>query len=245
MGIFRTVTEILMVFPGLGRARYKRAVGPEEGIEDEATASSYEQVNSMLPSRLLRKLAVSRLKKMSPRGVMVDLGCGPGFFTADAAEALPKVNIIALDISKAMLERAEKHLGNRGLKNRVRFQQGDIMKLPFDDDSLDFVISTLSLHHWAKPKKAFFEIYRVLKPGGGFMVFDTRRDAPRMLCYGLKFLQRFVYPTQLREKNEPTSSIRASYRPGEALRLAAGTPFSDVRVTGGIFWLFITGEKGK
>jgi SAM-dependent methyltransferase len=88
--------------------------------------------------------------------------------------------------------------------------------LPFPDGNLDFVVSTLSLHHWPNPAQAFQEIYRVLKPGGQFLVFDLRRDARRFI-YGIaRFATAVVVPLAIRRIGEPFGSFLAAYTPGEA-----------------------------
>ena len=234
---------IVLLLTSLRRVRSERVVGPEEGIEDDATVRSYEKVNRLPPFKMLRIMVVRKLKKMRPSGILVDIGCGPGYFTGDMARALPEVNIIAADISDEMLERAKDQLSSPDIADRIRYQQGDIHSLPFEDNSLDFVVSTLSLHHWADPSRAFREIHRVLKPNGKFLVFDTRRDSPWLYYRLLKFAQRFVLPSQLKEKNEPTSSIMASYTPEEAHGFFEGIPFSELSVKPGFFWLFVSGRK--
>ncbi|MBN2238475.1 MAG: methyltransferase domain-containing protein [Dehalococcoidales bacterium] len=243
MKIITAITELLMLFPGFGRVHAERVIGTEEGIEDSDTVDSYEKTSRMLPFRLLRKLAVCRLKKLKPKGMMADLGCGPGYITGEIARALPKLKITALDISEEMLERARKNLSAPDIRNRITYQPGDIFELPFGNNSLDFVVSTFSLHHWDDPQKGFSEIHRVLKKGGGFMVFDIRRDSPRLFYLILKFAQKFILPQQLVEKDEPTSSVKASYTPEEAGGFLKDLPFGEVRATGGIFWLFVTGRK--
>ena len=49
---------------------------------------------------------------------------------------------------------------------------GDAADLPFDDASVDLVVSTLSMHHWAYPADAFAEIDRVLAHGGVALIYD-------------------------------------------------------------------------
>ena len=47
----------------------------------------------------------------------------------------------------------------KGVEN-VQFEFGNAATLPFDDDLIDFMVSTGSLHHWKKPAKVFDECYR-------------------------------------------------------------------------------------
>jgi ubiquinone/menaquinone biosynthesis C-methylase UbiE len=241
--IITIVIRIILFIPGMRRVRSGRVIGPEEGIEDEATVSSYEKVNRMPPFKFLRMMVIRRMKKMNPVGILADIGCGPGYFTADAARAFPDLTIIAVDISDEMLARAAENLSRPDFADRTTYKRGDIHSLPFEDNSLDFIVSTLSLHHWADPPQAFREIYRVLKPRGKFLVFDTRRDSPVMVYHTLKLAQKFILPSQLKEKNEPTSSVMASYTPEEASSVFEETPFDDPLVKPGLFWIFITGVK--
>lgn len=237
------IIRIILLILGLRRVRSERVVGPEEGIEDAETIDSYERISHWLPFIMLRKLAVRKLKKLSPRGLLADIGCGPGYFTGDVARSFPQTDIIAVDISEEMLRRAESNLSQKGYGKRISYRQGDIHQLPFEDNSLDFVISTLSLHHWSDPSTAFTEIHRVLKPQGKFLVFDTRRDSPWLFYRVLKLGQLTILPSQLKEKNEPTTSIMASYTPAEVRRLLAPTPLTETTVDPGFFWLFASGQK--
>ena len=237
------VAIIVLLLICLHRVRSERVVGPEEGIEDDATVDSYEKVSRMLPFKILRILAIRRLKKMDPRGLLADIGCGPGYFTGDMARALPDVTITAVDIADEMLVRARRNLSSPDIADRINYQQGDIHALPFEDNSLDFVVSTFSLHHWAEPPRAFREIHRVLKPQGQFLIFDTRRDSPWLYYQALKLAQKFILPSQLQEKNEPTSSVMASYAPEEAVDFCEGIPFSGLSANPGFFWLFVSGYK--
>ena len=46
----------------------------------------------------------------------------------------------------------------------ISFQVADVADLPFDDRSVDLVVSTLSMHHWADPAAGLRETVRVLRP---------------------------------------------------------------------------------
>lgn len=101
---------------------------------------------------------------------VLDMGCGAGH-TAMAAAA-KATHVTALDVTPEMLDVAAGLARERGLSN-IAFQSGDAMALPFDDGSFDVLTSRLSAHHYGDPARALAEAFRVLKPGGRFLLADT------------------------------------------------------------------------
>jgi SAM-dependent methyltransferase len=102
---------------------------------------------------------------------ILDLGCGPGDLAEMLAMRLPGARVVGLDLSTGMIELARSKDPRDG---HLRFEVGDASSLPFETDSFDFVVSTLSLHHWADPAAGFAEISRVLRPGGTAFIYDLR-----------------------------------------------------------------------
>jgi len=227
---------------GLTRMRVPRKVNVE-GIEDAAAAEAYGRVSRWPQFKLVRKMFLNELTKLSPAGTLADVGCGPGYLVGEMAEAFPDLNVIGVDISEEMVGLATRDYVGASYGQRVRFQQGDIQGLPFEDDSLDFVVSTLSLHHWADAGEAFREIQRVLKPGGRFLILDARRDTRRLFYWILLFAQTFVVPSPMRRSNEPSGSVLSSYTPAEIEPVLSETRFGDWKIKGGFAWMLIYGRK--
>lgn len=98
-------------------------------------------------------------------GTCIDAGCGPGHL-ALALASVSEFRIDALDSSQDMLACAEKNIRKAGMSGRIRTVYGDVHALPYDDCSVDLVVSRGSVFFWDSPQRAFAEIYRVLKPGG-------------------------------------------------------------------------------
>ena len=98
--------------------------------------------------------------KVSGKMLILDVGCGPGYVSAAAAErgATP----IGLDFSKQMIGIAKKMFPH------IEFREGDAQDLPFADASFDRVLANFALLHLADPERACAEAGRVLKPGGKF-----------------------------------------------------------------------------
>lgn len=100
---------------------------------------------------------------------LLDAGCGAGHtgiaFAPEARE------VIAYDLTMAMLEQVERLAEERGIRN-VTTRQGDVEHLPFEAETFDVVVSRYSAHHWQHPQAALHEFQRVLKPGGQFILSD-------------------------------------------------------------------------
>lgn len=86
---------------------------------------------------------------------VLDVGCGTGLITQ-----VLKGDVWGLDISEWKLERAKQHVPN------AKFVVGDAENIPFDNESLDCVVSTDMLEHLERPDLAIQGIYRILRQGG-------------------------------------------------------------------------------
>jgi len=91
--------------------------------------------------------------------IVLELGCGTGYFTKELAET--KAKIMAIDISPSLLKEAERTVK----RANVKFILDNAYQMTFGDATFDAVIGSSVLHH-LNVGKAIEEIFRVLKPGG-------------------------------------------------------------------------------
>jgi len=98
---------------------------------------------------------------------VLDCGSGTGTTGIMAAKRAGAGSTITLfDLSEDMLSIAREKVLRENIQERVAFQTGDMVHLPFDDNSFDVVLSTYSLCPLYDPVKGALELYRVTKPGG-------------------------------------------------------------------------------
>jgi ubiquinone/menaquinone biosynthesis C-methylase UbiE len=228
---------LILIF---GLPRKKSVRKPSiEGIDDPAVAVAFEKMTNLLPFKLLRRKILSKLKTYNPTGKLADVGCGSGNLIVQIAQNLPNLELLGIDISIEVLNLAKKRAIENDLNHNIEFKLGKVEELPFPDNSIDFILSTLSLHHWQDPIQAFNEFFRVLKEGGTLLIFDFRRDA-RKFFYGLlKFVTKIVVPKALKRINEPLGSLQAGYTPEEIRQIVSQSTFNKVEIEPFLAWLFI------
>jgi len=114
---------------------------------------------------------VHRLKTRSLSSVL-EIAAGTGIVTRIMCEELsPQINIIATDLTQAMLDQAQQ----TGTRRPVHWQQADAIQLPFSEAQFDAVVCQFGAMFFSDKSKAYAEIHRVLKPGGIFLfnVWDS------------------------------------------------------------------------
>jgi SAM-dependent methyltransferase len=121
-------------------------------------------------------LPLVNLLPAGPGGVL-DAGCGAGRTSIAVARGYQHARIVALDRfdsdyieggGRALLER---NLDLAGVAERTRIQQGDLTALPFGDGTFDAAVSAHAIDHLGTAKATGLrEIWRVLKPGGRFLL---------------------------------------------------------------------------
>lgn len=104
------------------------------------------------------------LQEIGDRRPVWDFGCGPGQ-TARYLKNLG-IEISGLDLSEKILEQA------RTIHPEIHFRKGNILALEFENDSIAGIVAFYAIVHFTKEQVgiAFREIYRILQPGGIFLL---------------------------------------------------------------------------
>lgn len=148
-------------------------------MSDSVTMGGHERLlMGTRAYRLLtaRLLAPWGLQGMHPRGDALEIGAGAGAMAHHLLTVAPGLRLVVTDVDPAMCAIAARTLARFG--TRVTVDQADANDLPFGDDSFDFVVSCLMLHHTGDWRQTLREAVRVLRPGGRLIGFDVVAGGP-------------------------------------------------------------------
>lgn len=148
---------------------------------------------------------------------LLDLGSGAGndcfvarSFTGESGK------VTGLDFTREMIQKASENLKQRGFSN-IEFILGDIEDMPLPGDNFDVVISNCVLNLVPDKRRAFSEIYRVLKPGGHFCISDV------VLCGNL--------PSKIREAAEMYAGcVSGAVQMDEYIEIIQNQGFTDIEI---------------
>jgi len=220
-----------------------------------AVPPSYDLINRIFTLRLderWRKKASKACLADKPARIM-DLCTGTGDLAVRLAKMSgAEVEITGYDYSQPMLDLAAIKSARAGQK-QIRFIQGDAAAMPFTDgyfDSIGIAFAFRNLTFKNRDTDKFLkEIFRVLRPGGRFVIIESSQPRWKWLKVLFRiWTHYFVYPVgTLLSGNKPAykylaHSVINYYTPEEICELLKGYGFREVtykQLTGGVAALHI------
>ena len=106
--------------------------------------------------------------------VVLDVGCGPGFFSVELARMVGvSGRVIAADLQEGMLLKLKKKIDGNGLKKRIVLHRCDAERIGVAEE-VDFVLAFYMVHEVADQHSFFREIRSILAPEGKFLLSEPK-----------------------------------------------------------------------
>lgn len=139
-----------------------------------------------------RKRVVAILKNKKPE-ILLDIATGTGDLAINLVQTGAR-KIVGLDISPGMLEVGKKKVLEKHMEKTIEMIEGDSENLPFEDNIFDAVTVAFGVRNFETLEKGLFEIHRVLKPKGTFVVLETSVPTKTPYKQGYHFYTKNILP---------------------------------------------------
>ena len=130
-----------------------------------------ENYDNPLTSITFRKTNEKIVQLLNPKrnSSFLDVGCGSGILIKNLLALNSNIKLYGLDITPKTVEVAKRKFGN---EPNVEITLGSAVKMPYQDNTFDYVTCASSFHHHPDPLQSAKEMVRVLKPGGRLLILD-------------------------------------------------------------------------
>lgn len=238
----------------LDRPAVLNAKGQEKFVHAifSAIACHYDWLNSLLSFNMdvfWRRYAVNKAT-VPIGGEVLDLCCGTGKLTLELAKAVGTGgNVTGVDFCANMLAIARENILKTRYADNVTFVEANVLELPFPDHSFDCCTVGFGLRNVADIPSALIEIYRVIKPGGRFVILELGKPSIPIF----RSLYFFYFEKILPLLGQAFGKVKGAYQwlpeslrrfpdKQEVVRLLQQTGFKDVgqdNLTGGIVVVYL------
>lgn len=194
--------------------RYKQQV-----VADFNSRTNYDEGNKFHPALANRLIELARLQKGQR---VLDIATGTGLVAIAAARIVgSEGRVVGVDISKGMLEQAQRKIDMNGLKN-VELLETDADYLDFTDGSFDTILCSSAIAYLTDIRSALQHWYRFLKPGG-LVAFSCLAETD--LTVSIMFREKAQnYGISIPNPNEPLGT------PQKCHNLLVEAGFKDIEV---------------
>jgi demethylmenaquinone methyltransferase/2-methoxy-6-polyprenyl-1,4-benzoquinol methylase len=158
-------------------------------------SGNYDSLNRVITFGIdlkWRKKVIKMVKKTNPKYIL-DVATGTGDLAIAMADSHAE-KIIGLDISAGMLQVGIDKIQKKELNKRIEMVQADSENLPYPDHTFDAITVAFGVRNFEDLEKGLSEIYRVLTPGGIFVILETSVPTKFPFKQGYKFYSNSVLP---------------------------------------------------
>ena len=204
----------------------------------DSIALTYDRFNHVLSldsDKRWRRHAVSR---MTHSDSVLDVAAGTGDLSIELVRQNKAETVTGMDISLKMMEIGREKVSAKGLEDRIIFQEGSALDMPFEDNSFNAVTCAYGVRNFSDLDKGLSEMFRVLKDGGQLMILEFSYPENRFIrfFYDIYFsrimplvgkalsrnkgaylyfrdsVKGFIWGEKMKEKIEAAGFINVKYR---------------------------------
>lgn len=144
-------------------------------------AGTYDRFNHLLSLNIDKRWRRRAAACLKPSDEVLDVAVG----TADLAIEMLRQErchrVVGLDLSAEMMRLGKEKADKRGLANKIDFQLGSALAMPYDDGRFDAVTCAYGVRNFSDLDKGLSEMFRVMKAGGQLVILEFSYPSNRLI----------------------------------------------------------------
>jgi len=198
-----------------------------EVMDDQGEVEAYASAAAQAFLDAIDNTLVNQVLAFAPRGLLLDIGTGPGGIPLKIARRCPEIRVVGVDRSANMIAAARRAAAEQGLRARAWFLIGDACQLGLPAGCFDVVLVNSLLHHLDRPAALFREMARVAKPEGVILLRDLRRPSRLTFPFHVRWHGRYYSGLMYKLFRD---SVRAAYTPAELAGLLRESALAEAEI---------------
>lgn len=135
-------------------------------------AGTYDRFNHLLSLNVDKSWRRKAVRKLRTAGSVLDVAIGTADLAIEMIRQGKAAKVTGLDLSSEMMKIGAAKVARKGLSDRIEFQQGSALEMPYADGSFDAVSCAYGVRNFSDLDKGLEEMYRVMRSGSQLMVLE-------------------------------------------------------------------------
>ena len=135
-------------------------------------AGTYDRFNHLLSLNIDRSWRRKAVRMMRPAARVLDVAIGTGDLAIELVRRDKAGCVTGLDLSAEMMKIGQSKVAKKGLSEKIDFQLGSALEMPYPDGSFDAVTCAYGVRNFSDLDKGLSEMYRVMNSGGQLVILE-------------------------------------------------------------------------
>lgn len=160
----------------------------------DGIAGTYDLLNHLLSLNIDKSWRRKTVATLKPCDNLLDVAIGTADLALEIMKQQKACTIQGLDVSQEMMKIGAQKVAKAGLEEKVKFQLGSALEIPYDNDSYDAVTCAYGVRNFPDADKGLQEFARVLKPGGQLAILEFSYPTNPIIRWGYDLFFSNILP---------------------------------------------------
>lgn len=158
-------------------------------------AGTYDKLNHLLSLNIDRRWRRKAVGRLQPCGQLLDVAIGTADLAIEIMRQQKADHVTGIDLSTEMMRIGEDKVRKQNLPERITFEQGSALDLPYPDSHFDAVTCAYGVRNFSDLDRGLQEMQRVLRPNGQLVILEFSYSENRLVRWAYDLYFSHILPT--------------------------------------------------